>query len=425
MFLVQLVVLVFSIYFGTKYKGLSLGVISALGLALLVFLCRIVPEKPPIDVPVVILSMVTAAGALEASGGLGYFIRIAEKAMRRYPKRITMLSPMIVYLITFISGTGHTIYSILPVIATVSRDVGVRPERPLSVSVIAAQQAAISSPISVPTVVALSILGPLGVSLPTLLKIMIPSTLFGTIAASLLMMKKGKDLCGIYKPADEQASHENLSANPRNDSSARKAAIIFLLGIALVMVAGFVEELRPKDLNMTQCIVLAMLATAGMILLFCKISTKAIMEAKTFTTGVQAAISILGLSWLGSTFVKSNEILILDTVQGSIAKFPWMFGLLLFVVCIPLMSQSNTIRLLLPLGLAMGIKLPILLASLPAVNSVFFLPSYPTITAAIELDSTGSTRIGRYVLNHSFMLPGLVATATSSLVAYLIVMQLF
>lgn len=438
MFLIQAIILLAAIYFGTRYKGMSLGLISALGLASLVFIFRIQPDRPPLDVPIIILSMVTAVGALEAAGGLDFFIKIAERIIKKYPRRITFLSPFIVYIVTFFSGTGHTIYSILPIIARVSKDMRVRPERPLSVSVIAAQQAAIASPISVPTVVALNVLTPLGVSLPDLLKICIPATLIGTFVASLAVSKMGRELPVLHHNTTTDNSdvsgkvHSTLNTIAEINY-AKRSALLFLIGIGLIIMLGSVKGMRPSyDVNgvnapidMTYCIVIMMLSTAGVMLMTCRLSPQSIVSSKSFSTGIQAAISILGLSWLGATFVKSNQSTILEAVRDTIARAPWMFSILLFGVCVVLMSQSNTIRLIVPIGIALGIKAPLLLAAIPAVNSVFFIPSYPTAVAAMALDTTGTTRVGKYILNHSFMIPGLVATITSTLVAYALTIFLF
>lgn len=428
MFLLQAIIFLTAIALGTRFKGMGMGMMGAFGLAIIVFVLRVQPEAMPLDIPIIILSMVTAVGALEAAGGLDFFIGIAEKFIRKYPSRITFLSPLIVYIVTFLSGSGHTIYSVLPIIAKVSKDVGVRPERPLSVSVIAAQQAAIASPISVPTVVALSVLAPLGITLTDLLKVCIPATIIGTIAASFAVNKLGKELHEIDGYSIDGANAKKIDDSIVNNKYAKLSAVLFLTGLFIIVLLGSVKGLRPswevngvvKTIEMTSCLVIMMLSIAGFILIFCKIKPQTIISSTSFSSGVQAAVSILGISWLGVTFVKSNEAIILEIVKDQITQYPWMFSIVLFVVCILLMSQSSTLRLMLPLGISLGMKGVVLLAAIPAVNAVFFLPNYPTILSAVNLDTTGTTRIGKYILNHSFMIPGLVATIVSVAVAYVL-----
>lgn len=429
----QVLVLLSAILIGARLQGISLGMLGGLGLAILVFVFHLKPTDPPVTVVLIIIAVVTAASALETAGGLGYLSNLAEKAIKKYPNRITFIAPLISYLFTFLAGTGHVIYSILPIIANVAKESGVRPERPLSISVIAAQQAAIASPVSAPTAVLVSILAPQGIELLTMLSILIPATLGGIIITTLIINKMGKELSEepsyityLQQRKQEVMAGQKIPTQLQTSPTAKRSVIIFLVGIFSIVVLGAFKGLRPTwetngaltPMDMPIVIEILMLSVAAIITLTCKIKASEVTKASVFTSGIQAAISILGISWLGDTFVKANQIEIMELVQNQIANHPWEFSFILFGMSILLVSQTATMRALMPLGLALGIPATTLLAVTPAVNGVFFVPNYPTLLAAINLDHTGTTRVGKYMLNHSFMLPGLIATISSSLIAF-------
>jgi anaerobic C4-dicarboxylate transporter DcuA len=429
----QVAVLLGAILIGARLQGISLGMMGGLGLAILVFVFHLKPAEPPVTVVLIITAVVTAASALETAGGLGYLSNLAEKAIKKYPHRITFIAPLISYLFTFLAGTGHVIYSILPIIANVARESGVRPERPLSASVIATQQAAIASPISAPTAILVSILAPQGIELLTILSILIPATLGGMIITTLIVNKMGKELSEepsyiayLQQNKQEIEAGQKTPAQLQASPAAKRSVILFLAGIGLIVVLGAFKGLRPSwevngkltAMDMPVIIEVLMLSVAAIITLTCKIKATEITKASVFTSGIQAVVSILGISWLGDTFVNGNRAEIMELVQNQIINHPWQFGFILFFMSILLVSQTATMRALMPLGLALGIPATTLLAVTPAVNGVFFIPNYPTLLAAINLDRTGTTRVGKYMLNHSFMLPGLIATISASLIAF-------
>ncbi len=433
MVIAQIVVILLAIFIGTRLKGISLGIMGGLGLAILVFGFHLKPTTPPIDVLLIITTVVTAAGTLEAAGGLRYLTRLADRIIRRYPHRITFISPLVVYLFTFLGGTGHTVYSLLPVIADVAKEVGVRPARPLSMAVIAAQQAAIASPVSAPTAIIVGLLAPEGLELLDILKICVPATLVGVFVATLVVNKLGKEL--HQDPEYLQRQHgahvaEQLPITfPTPTHGAKRAVALFLLGITAIILLGSFSSLRPswegQPMAMPITIEIVMLSTAALIVLLCQVNPQTIFQSKVFTAGIQAVIAIMGISWLGDTFISAHKAEITALVQAQIVQAPWKFSLILFFMSIILVSQSATIRALIPLGLALGLPATTLLAALPAVNGLFFIPNYPTVLAAVSLDRTGTTRIGKWVLNHSFMVPGLVATTTAVLVANVLVKLFF
>jgi anaerobic C4-dicarboxylate transporter DcuA len=437
----QVLIVLSAIILGTKLKGISLGIMGALGLALLVFGFNIKPTDPPFEVLLIITSVITAASALESAGGLSYLTGLSERTIRKYPHRITFIAPLIMYIFTFLAGTGHIIYSILPIVATVARETGVRPERPLTVTVIAAQQAAMASPISAPTAILLSILAPYGLELTDLLCVLVPATLGGLLVATLVVNKVGKELHEdpIYAATlQKDKIGEDKTSTPTGHTkasspAAKRAVALFILGIFAVVMLGAFKALRPSwqvqgktvYLGMPVAIEIIMLSTAALMVIFCKLKATEITKTAVFGAGIQAVISILGIAWLGDTFVRANQATIMSSVQEQILRYPWQFSFILFGMSILLVSQSATLRALMPLGLALGIPAVTLLAAAPAVNGLFFIPNYPMVLAAIHLDTTGTTRIGRFLLNHSFMLPGLIATSVAVLIAFGLVRYFF
>ncbi len=435
----QIAIVLLAIFLGTRLQGISLGIMGGLGLAILTFIFHVKPTDPPTDVLMIVMAVVTASGTLEAAGGLRYLSTLAERFIRKYPHRITFISPLIVYLFTLLGGTSHTVYAILPVIADVAKDVGVRPSKPLSVAVIAAQQAVLASPISAPTALVVELLAPYGIGLIDILTICVPATFGGVALATLVVNRWGggalhEDPAYLKSIQDiQQKMKRETVKTDLVSSSARRSVVLFMLGITIIMLCGVWKSLRPsweingtmQPMAMPVVIEIMMLAIAALIVLVCKLNPKEIAKSNVFTSGIQAVVAIVGISWLGDTFIAANKAEILATVQIQIMQAPWQFSLLLFLMSIILVSQTATIRAVMPLGIALGLPATALLAALPAVNGLFFIPNYPTLLAAMSLDSTGTTRVGKFVLNHSFMLPGLVATTTAVVIAVVLVKFLF
>ena len=182
---------------GARLGGIGLGTVAALGLSFFVFGLGRAPGQFPGEVLLIVLCVVTLAAALQAAGGLDLMVSIAEKALRRHPRQITLLAPLISYLFTFVSGTGHVSYSLLPIIAEVSRKVKERPERPLSISVIASQAAVTASPMSAATAGMVALLSREGrFGLTDILLVCIPSTLIGVLAGALRGQEDGRGTRG-------------------------------------------------------------------------------------------------------------------------------------------------------------------------------------------------------------------------------------
>ena len=434
----ELLVVLVCIFIGARLGGIGLGGVAGIGLVILVFLFGLPPGMPPRTVLGMILTVITAAATMQAAGGLDYLVIVADRALRIWPAGITLVAPLIAYVFTFAAGTGHIVYALLPVIAEVSRNAGIRPERPLSIATIASQQAITASPISAATVALLGLLSPSGVQLQQILMICIPSTLLGSMLGALAVMWKGPELKD--DPVYQDRLAKGLVAPPASSAvlagkelaRARGSVMVFLLAAIMVVVLGLFPSIRPaysvptsgpdalEQVEMADAIMIMMLAAAGVNMLAFRASPVAAVKGSIMNAGVVALISIAGLGWLGSSFFEGNRPLIIHSISGVVQQHPWIFAVGLFALSILLASQAATVVTLMPVGMALGVGAPVLIAVFPAVNGYFFLPTYATLLAAISFDQTGTTRIGKYVLNHSFMLPGMVATVSSVALGLLI-----
>ena len=439
MFWFELTVVFSALVIGARLKGIGLGVMGGLGLVILTFGFHLQPTGPPVDVMLIIMAMITAVGTLESTGGLHLLINLAEKLIRKHPNYITFIAPFITYTLTLLTGTGYVNYSMLPVIAEVARETGIRPERPLSVSVIAAQQAITASPISAATAVLIGILGPYGIELIDILKICIPATLGGIAMATVVANKMGKDLLKDpnylkkRKLIDQEIKQKNTVKQQKISSTAKKSVIIFFMGIFFIIFLGSIKSLRPSweingetvPMKMAIVIEVIMLTVSALLVLVCKFKSSEIVKTNSFTAGIQAIIAIFGIAWLGDTFFQANAEQIIGLMQSYIKVAPWLFSIFLFILSGVVVSQSTATRSLMPIGIALGIPIPIILGMFTAANGLFFIPSYPIILAAINFDRTGTTRIGKFILNHSFMLPGLIASITSTTISLILVKIFF
>lgn len=438
MLFLQLLVVLVAIIIGARLGGIGLGVMGGVGLAILSFVFGLQPTAPPIDVMLMIAAVIAVASCMQAAGGLEYMVKVAEHILRRNPAKVTILSPIVTYLFTFIAGTGHIAYSVLPVIAEVARETKIRPERPLGIAVIASQQAITASPISAATVALLGLLAGFDISLFDILKVTVPATLIGVLVGAFCSMKVGKELEDdpeyqrrLKEGMIEEVTQE--STRIENLSKARISVLIFLLATFLIVLFGSIDSLRPSFevngqvtmLNMPSIIEIVMLSTAAVILLVCRIDGIKAVQGNIFPAGMQAVIAIFGIAWMGDTFIAGNLEQLKGSIEQVVQSMPWLFGVALFVMSILLYSQAATIRAVVPLGIALGISPLLLIALFPAVNGYFFIPNYPTVVAAINFDRTGTTRIGKYILNHSFMMPGLVSTIVAILVGLLLIQVLF
>lgn len=431
--LIQLIFVLLAIIIGARLGGIGLGVMGGIGLSVLMFVFGLEPTSPPIDVMLMIAAVISAASCMQAAGGLDYMVSVAERILRRNPSHVTILAPLVTYTLTFLAGTGHVAYAVLPVIAEVATDSKIRPERPLGIAVIASQQGITASPISAATVALLGLLAGYGISLFDILKICVPATLIGIVAGALFSMRVGKEL--LDDPEYQRRVREGEFTQEKskktiveNPFKAKASVAIFLAATVLIVLFGSLPELRPsfggKAVGMPVLIEILMLSAAALILLVTRTDGIKATRGSIFPAGMQAVIAIFGIAWLGDTFINGNIGELTGSIEGIVQSMPWLFGVALFVMSILLYSQAATIRAIAPLGIALGISPFMMIALFPAVNGYFFIPNYPTVVAAINFDRTGTTHIGRWLLNHSFMMPGLITTVVSIAVGLLLA-QLF
>ncbi|MBR3977807.1 MAG: anaerobic C4-dicarboxylate transporter [Bacteroidaceae bacterium] len=431
--LMQLLIVLLCIIMGARLGGIGLGVMGGLGVAVLTFVFGLQPGSLPIDVMMMIAAVISAAACMQAAGGLDYMVKVAERILRKHPQYVTILAPLVTYTFTFLAGTGHVAYSVLPVIAEVAAETKIRPERPLGIAVIASQQAITASPISAATVALLGLLAGYDISLFDILKISIPATLIGVLAGALFSMRVGKNL------VDDPEYQRRLKSGELNDAhvelkgadnhfKACASVFLFIGATMLIVLFGSIPSLRPSfngiSVDMPLIIEMLMLATAALILMLTGTNGLKAAQGSVFSAGMQAVVAIFGVAWMGDTFIAGNLAELKSSIEGIVTEMPWLFGFALFAMSILLYSQAATVRAIVPLGVLLGIHPMMLIALFPAVNGYFFIPNYPTLVAAINFDRTGTTRIGRWILNHSFMMPGLVATIVA-IAAGLLLIQIY
>lgn len=441
----QLAVILICIFIGARMSGIGLGVMGMLGLLVLLFIFRLQPSDPPLEVMLIILSVVTAAAALQAAGGMEYLVDIAAKILRKHPGQITLLGPIVTYFFTLFAGTAHISYSILPIVAEVAIKARIRPERALSMSVTAAHMGITASPVSAASAAMLTVLTMSGIGLGDILMVAIPATIVGVLVGILFVWKRGKELAvdpEFLERMKDPAFVQRLNGNKKDSEFTLKpgaipSVIIFSAAVFFVVLLGSFPSLLPhfgegKDfmpgfsvnasgqVQMPSMIMMIMLGATGLIILLAKTTAGQVTKASLFTSGGQATIAVFGVVWMSGTFMDNNFDTIKNALGAIVTQYPWLFALALFTLSMLLYSQASTTKALMPLGLSLGLPPALLIGIFPSVNGHFFIPGYPTLLAAIEFDRTGTTRIGKYVLNHSFMLPGIVTTAASVLTGILL-----
>lgn len=437
MFFAEFVVVILAMILGARYGGVFFGMCGGLGLLALILIFGLAPANPPIAVMLIMMSVVLAASTLQSSGGMAFLVRIAEKLLRARPRAVTFIAPVIAFVFTFLAGTGNVLYSILPVIAEVAREAGVRPERPISISVIASQHAVPASPISAATVAMVALLGSQGVTVLTILAIVGPAVLLGLMVGALSVCRKGKELAddpeyqklvasGAFA---SQAKAKALGTEGGDTKGAKIAVVLFILSALTVVFVGTFPELRPHVMNaagkasqvsMTHMIELIMLVVSALMVLICKAKPDDIIRTSVFRAGMMGVVTIFGLAWMSDTWIACNLPYIKTTVAAVVQETPWLFAFALFFVSALTHSQGATVAALMPLGLSLGIDPLVLVCMYPAVCGYFVIPSTGVLLGGVAFDETGTTKIGKYVINHSYLLPGLVTTAANVILAFCI-----
>ncbi|MBP5690133.1 MAG: anaerobic C4-dicarboxylate transporter [Bacteroidales bacterium] len=435
-FLLELAVVLAMIFIGAKVGSIGLGIYGMIGVFVLVFLFGLKPGDIPIDVMLIIVAVITASSCLQAAGGLDYMVSVAARFLRKHPNQITFYGPLTTWLFCILAGTAHTCYALLPIISEIATRAKIRPERPLSVATIAASLGITGSPVSAATVALLStsLLGAQGIGMKEIFIVTIPASIIAILVAAFVQNFVGKPLEedpeyqrrvreGIINPEEEARAATESEAHP--NPRAKWSVVVFLIGVLAVVLLGSFPSLRPafdgKPLPMNPVIEMVMMVIAALILLVGKADVRKAVSGNIFSAGMTAMISIFGVAWMGSTFFKGNQEFIVGGLQGMFTAYPVLFAVALFIFSIMLFSQAVTVNTLYPLGISLGIPPMMLLAMFPAVNGYFFLPNYPTEVAAIGFDRTGTTKIGKYVINHSFQLSGFITTFVSIGVGFLII----
>ncbi|WP_038906990.1 anaerobic C4-dicarboxylate transporter [Dickeya oryzae] len=421
MLILELFIVLLAIYLGARLGGIGIGFAGGLGVLVLTLGLHIKPGAIPFDVLEIIMAVIAAIAAMQIAGGMDYLVSLAEKLLRRQPRYVTFLAPLVTYFMTLLAGTGHTAFSTLPVIAEVAKEQGIRPSRPLSIAVVASQIAITASPISAAVVFVAGLLEPKGVSYLALLGICIPSTLIAILLTAILTNFLGKEL------KDDEIYQERLrkgevtlrgQGHQELKPGAKLSVGLFLIGIiAVVLYATAISDtvglIQNPVLPRNEAIVVFMLTIATLICITCRVDTAQILSASTFKSGMSACVCVMGVAWLGDTFVKAHITDIQSTAGTLLQSHPWMLAVVLFFAATLLYSQAATAKALMPAALMLGVSPVTAIASFAAVSALFVLPTYPTLLAAVEMDDTGSTRIGKYVFNHAFLIPGVVAISLS------------
>ena len=426
--IIQLLIVLAALYVGSRYGSLALGAISGIGLAILVFGFGMTPGTPPTDVIYIIIAAVTCAAVLQAAGGMDWLIQIAERALRKHPDHITFYAPICTFLLTVLVGTGHVVYTLMPLIADIALKKGIRPERPCAVASIASQVGITCSPIAAAVVAFTTISAANGfdITIPQVLLVTIPACLVGLLAAAACSYKRGKDLdkdpefqARLQDPEMYKYMYgENATLLDKVVSKEAKASVmIFLcaiLAIVILAACGY------KTVKMNLVIQIIMLVAAGLMIILCKAKPAVATSGKVFQSGMVAVIAIFGIAWMADTYFSNYMDLIQNSLGGLVGKYPWAIAFVFFLVSVLINSQGAVVVAMLPLAYSLGIPGPILLGVLPSVYGYFFIPNYPSDIATVNFDRSGTTKIGKYLLNHSFMMPGLVSVIVSTLVAMLI-----
>ena len=535
-FAIQLAIVLICLFYGAKKGGIALGLLGGIGLIVLVFGFGIEPGKPAIDVMLTILAVVVTSATLQASGGLDVMLQIAEKLLRKNPKYVSILAPFVTCTLTILCGTGHVVYTMLPIIYDIAIKNDIRPERPMAASSIASQMGIIASPVSVAVVTLTAFLVNAQNHLAgfdgylDLLKITVPSTLCGVLAIGIFSWFRGKDL-DKDQEFQEKLKDPEFKKYVYGDSaslldkklpqSSWNAMWIFFGAILVVALLGYFKELRPsfekstpaqvvevlsgdkavksfnvkdgkilavakdgkvaldvkdnkakaktvydlaeiydnegtltqtvalqdnnvvitagdktetienatiglKDtakkkvtLGMVHVIQIFMLLAGSLIIIFTKTDAGKISKNEIFRSGMIALVAVFGISWMAETMFTVHTPMMKAALGDVVKAHPWTYAVMLLLISKFVNSQAAALVAFVPLALGIGVDPAIILAFAAACYGYYILPTYPSDLAAIQFDRSGTTHIGKFVINHSFILPGLIGVITSCIFGYI------
>ena len=439
--IIQLLIVLAALYVGSRYGSLALGAISGIGLAILVFGFGMKPGTPPTDVIYIIIAAVTCAGVLQASGGMDWLIQLAEKLLRKNPDRITILAPFCTFFLTVLVGTGHVVYTLMPIIVDIAIKKGIRPERPCAVASVASQVGITCSPIAAAVVAFVTISNSNGydVSIPQVLMVTIPACMIGLLFAALASYRRGKDLDKdpefqkrISDPAmrDYVYGSDATTLDKVIDKKAKLAVYIFICAILIIVGLAFCQMIMSKEAlarlpKMNIAIQIIMLCATALMIILSKVDLKKAAAGAVWRSGMVAVVAIYGIAWMADTYFGNYMDQIKEMLTGIVTQYPWSIALVFFLVSVLINSQGAVVVAMLPLAYSLGIPGPVLLGVLPSVYGYFFIPNYPSDIATVNFDRTGTTVIGKYLLNHSFMMPGLISVIVATVVGYAMTMLLF
>lgn len=401
MIAVELVIVLLAIFLGARLGGIGIGFAGGIGVLVLAII-GVKPGSIPFDVISIIMAVIAAISAMQVAGGMDYLVQQTEKLLRKNPKHITILAPLVTYFLTIFAGTGNISLSALPVIAEVAKEQGIKPCRPLSTAVVSAQIAITASPISAAVVYMSSVMEGHGVSYLHLLMIVIPSTLCAVLVMSFIV-----SLCFNSKLSDDPIYLKRLEeglVTLRGDTvkvikpRAKTSVLLFLAGVLCVVAYAIINSpsvglVATPLMNTTNAILIIMLSVATITTLVCSVDTDSILNSSTFKAGMSACICILGVAWLGDTFVQHNLEWIKETAGSLIQAHSWLLAVIFFFCSALLYSQAATAKALMPMAMALNVSPLAAIASFAAVSGLFILPTYPTLVAAVQMDDTGTTRI--------------------------------
>lgn len=442
MIILQIIVLLGAIFLGIRLGGIGIGYAGGIGVIVLGLLLGMKPGAIPWDVILIIMAVIAAISAMQIAGGLDYLVQIAEQILRSNPKYINYLAPSVTYFLCILAGTGHTAFSMIPVIVEVAKEQNIKPSAPLSIAVVSSQIAITASPVSAAVVYMSGVLEPLGWSYPLLLAIWIPTTFAGCMVTAFLITKfSNLDLSSdaIYKDRLVKGLVKKAlgAQNLQLKKGAKLSVALFCVGVLFVVLyATAISQIGGKPVFIENVIVgrdaaimSAMLTIATLIVIFCKIDVSKIPETSSvFKSGMVACVCVFGVAWLGNTFVAGHEENIKELAKDLVKSYPVFLSVAFFFASTLLYSQAATAKAITPVVLsALGISAAnptdsyMLVASFAAVSALFVLPTYPTLLGAVQMDDTGSTRIGKYIFNHAFFLPGILAIGFSVAFGFVVV----
>lgn len=430
MVILQIVVLLGAIFIGVRLGGIGIGYAGGAGVLILGLGLGMKPGNIPWDVILIIASVIAAISAMQLAGGLDYLVQIAERVLRKNPKHINYLAPIVTYVLTIFAGTGHTAFSMIPVIVEVAKEQHIKPSAPLSIAVVASQIAITASPVSAAVIYMSGVLEPFGWSYPALLGIWLSTTFLGCMLTAFVMsliLNMDLDSDPVYKErlAQGLVKAKSASASQELKPFAKRSVAIFLLGVICVVlyasaISPAVGLVSPVIVPRDAAIMSLMLLVATLITFLCDIELGKIADASVFKSGMVACICVLGVAWLGDTFVSGHSAEIKEFSAQTVADNPALLAVVFFFAAMLLYSQAATAKAITPaIVAALGISAAnpgdsyMLVASFAAVSALFVLPTYPTLLGAVQMDDTGTTRIGKLVFNHAFFIPGVLAIVFS------------